>query len=279
MKTIISSAMESSGELGADRARPREQASEAYRRICTWENLLEAHRKAALGKRGHRAPAAFEYRLADHLLALKHDLECGSYRPGPYVHFHIHEPKRRKISAAPFRDRVLHHALCNVVEPRFERLFIPDSYANRVGKGTHRAIDRLQQFANRYRYVLRADIVKHFPSIDHAVLRATLARTIPEDDVMALIDRVLASGAGVLDEEYEMVYFPGDDLLAACRSAISPRSSGRTACFIPSTSSSPAGCAVPPTCVTWTTSRCSATASANCGRGSGRSWSGWRGCA
>jgi formylglycine-generating enzyme required for sulfatase activity len=126
-------------------------------------------------------------------------------------------PKRRKISAAPFRDRVVHHALCNVIEPRFERLFIADSYANRTGKGTHRAIDRLQQFAQRHRYVLRADIVKHFPSIDHQILRATLARVVPEADLMALIDRIIASGAGVLDDEYAMTYFPGDDLLAACR--------------------------------------------------------------
>jgi len=103
------------------------------------------------------------------------------------------------------------------LQPRFERLFIADSYANRVGKGTHRAVDRLQQFAQRYAYVLRADIVRHFPSIDHAILRATLARTIPEDDVLALVDRILASGIGVLDDEYEMVHFPGDDLLAACR--------------------------------------------------------------
>jgi retron-type reverse transcriptase len=93
---------------------------------------------------------------------------------------------------------VVHHALCNVIEPRFERLFIPDSYANRVGKGTHRALNRPQHFAGRYPYVLRADIVKHFPSIDHAILRRTLARVVPEDDVMALIDVVLASGAGAL---------------------------------------------------------------------------------
>jgi retron-type reverse transcriptase len=112
---------------------------------------------------------------------------------------------------------VVHHALCNVIEPRFERLFIPDSYANRAGKGTHRAVDRLQQLARRYPYALRADIVKHFPSLDHGLLRDTLARVVPEDDVMAVVDAVLASGAGVLDDEYEMVWFPGDDLLAACR--------------------------------------------------------------
>jgi hypothetical protein len=114
--------------------------SEAYAALCGWENLFAAHAKAARGKRARRAVAAFDFALADHLLELKRELEAGRYRPGPYVHFHIHEPKRRKISAAPFRDRVVHHALCNVVEPRFERLFIHDSYANRAGKGTHRAV-------------------------------------------------------------------------------------------------------------------------------------------
>jgi len=195
----------------------RQEPSVAYRAICDWQTLLAAFAKAARGKRRAPAVAAFEFHLADQLLALQHDLARAAYRPGPYVNFYVHEPKRRRISAAPFRDRVVHHALCAVIEPRFERLFIPDSFANRVGKGTHAAIDRLQSFAQRYRYVLRADIVKHFPSLDHAILRATLARVIPEDDVLNLVDVILASGAGVLADEYSMVYFPGDDLLAACR--------------------------------------------------------------
>jgi hypothetical protein len=108
--------------------------SEAFDRLCAWENLLDAHRKAARGKRGQGAAACFEFALADRLLELKRELETGQYRPGGYVNFFIHEPKRRKISAAPFRDRVVHHALCNVIEPRFERLFIADSYANRAGE-------------------------------------------------------------------------------------------------------------------------------------------------
>lgn len=123
----------------------------------------------------------------------------------------------RLISAAPFRDRVVHHALCNVIEPRFERRFIFDSYANRPGKGTHRAVDRLQQFARRYRYVLRLDIVKHFPSIDHALLSAILARTLRDDDVQWLVDTIIASGAGVLDEDAPRTLFPGDDLLDLMR--------------------------------------------------------------
>jgi len=111
----------------------------------------------------------------------------------------------------------VHHTLCNVLEPRYERLFVPDSFANRAGKGTHRTVERLQQLARRYRYVLRTDIVQHFPSIDHQILLHTLRRPVPEDDVMALVDVVLASGAGVLDDEHQVVWLPGDDLLAACR--------------------------------------------------------------
>lgn len=112
---------------------------------------------------------------------------------------------------------MVHHALCNLIEPIFERSFIADSYANRVGKGTHRALDRCQQFTRRYRYVLQCDIVQFFPAIDHAILRRTLARKVDDPNVLWLIDRILESGAGVLAEEYRMVYFPGDDLFAVNR--------------------------------------------------------------
>jgi RNA-directed DNA polymerase len=155
--------------------------------------------------------------LEDNLVQLQAELRGKSYRPGAYASFYIHEPKRRLISAAPFRDRVVHHCLCNVIEPLFERRFIADSYANRVGKGTHRALDRCQQFARRNRYVLQFDVRQFFPSIDHAVMRDILGRVIADEDVKWLVDRILASGIGVLSEEYDMVYFPGDDLLAAQR--------------------------------------------------------------
>jgi len=188
--------------------------SDAFTEITSWRNLLCAYRKAARGKRRRESAAGFEHQVADHLLALQDELRTRRYRPGPYVNFSIHEPKKRLISAAPFRDRVVHHALCNVIEPWFERRFIRDSYANRVGKGTHRALDRLQRFSRSYRYVLRMDIVQHFPSIDHQILRKTLARVIKDDNALWLIDRILASGAGVLKAEYSLVWFPGDDLFA-----------------------------------------------------------------
>lgn len=176
-----------------------------------------AFRKAAKGKRGKQAAASFEYGVADRLLVLQDELASGRYQPGPYHSFHIHEPKRRLISAAPFRDRVVHHALCNVMEPLWEQRFHPQNYANRRGKGTHRAIDQLQQQAGRYRYVLRLDIVKHFPSLDHAILREQLAAVTPDPPIMSLIDKILASGVGVLDDEYPMQFFAGDDLFAPLR--------------------------------------------------------------
>lgn len=185
--------------------------------LASWENLLLAARKAAKGKRGRAPAAAFEYRLEDNLYELQDELRTQTYRPGGYVSFVIHEPKRRLISAAPIRDRVVHHALCNLIEPIFERSFINDSYANRVGKGTHRALDRCQQFARRYRYVLQCDVRQFFPSLDHEVLRQTLWRKVADSQVRWLIDQILDSGAAVLQEEYEMVWFPGDDLLAATR--------------------------------------------------------------
>lgn len=182
--------------------------------ITGWDNLWRAYRLAARGKRRTGSAAAFEHQLADRLITLQSELCMKTYRPGAYRHFFIHEPKRRKISAAPFRDRVVHHALCNVIEPVFDARFIAHSYANRAGKGTHRAIDQLQAWARRYRYVLRADVVQHFASLDHAILRVKLARLIHDVDVLWLAAAILESGAGALADEYTPVYFPGDDLLA-----------------------------------------------------------------
>jgi hypothetical protein len=188
-----------------------------YTQLCSWDNLLLAYRKAGKGKRGHPNVAAFEYRLEDNLLQLQRELLEKTYQPGEYHSFHIHDPKKRLISAAPFRDRVVHHALCNLIEPIFERSSIFDSYANRVGKGTHRALDRAQQFARRFRYVLQCDVRQFFPSIDHAILHNTLARKITDANALWLVDQILKSGIGVLSEEYTMVYFPGDDLFAVNR--------------------------------------------------------------
>lgn len=185
--------------------------------LVSWDNLYAAFRKAAKGKRGKVPAASFEASLSDNVLALQRELIDFSYRPGDYHHFYIFEPKQRKISAAPFRDRVVHHALCNLIEPVFDARFIADSYANRLGKGTHAAVDRLQSLSRAYRYCLRVDVVKHFPSLDHAILKTELAKVIQDESILWLIDRILESGEQVLADEYPMHYFPGDDLFAVLR--------------------------------------------------------------
>lgn len=188
-----------------------------YPEISSFANLDLAWYKARKGKRSKASVAAFEFNVEGELFQLQRELESKTYQPGPYRSFIIYDPKKRKISAAPFRDRVVHHALCNVIEPLYERKFIYDSYANRVGKGTHRALDRAQTFARRYRYVLKCDIETFFPAIDHEILRQTLFRHITCPDTRWLINQIIDSGAGLLADQYRLRWFPGDDLLAASR--------------------------------------------------------------
>lgn len=188
-----------------------------YSQVSDFENLYLAYRKARRGKRGRAQPAMFERIQDDELLNLQEELQTFTYQPGPYHSFYIHDPKKRLISAAPFRDRVVHHALCRVIEPIWESRFIYDTYANRIGKGTHRALDRTQSFARHYKYFLQCDVKQFFPSIDHAILRSEFSRFIRDENILWLCDQILQSGIGVLSEEYEMVYFEGDNLLAANR--------------------------------------------------------------
>jgi retron-type reverse transcriptase len=189
-----------------------------YPRIYAFKNLYQAFRKARKGgKRKKESVAAFELDLEANLWELHKGLRSRMYRPGPYHNFYVQERKRRLISAAPFKDRVVHHALCNVTQPVFERRFIADSYACRVGKGTHSAVDRAQAFARRREYVLQCDVEQFFPSIDHQILRSFLARHIADEQVLGLIDLILESGARVLSSEYRMQWFPGDGLWAALR--------------------------------------------------------------
>lgn len=118
-----------------------------FNKLCSFPNLMLAAHKAAKNKRGKASTIDFIFSLESELFALQRTLTARTWKPGGYRTFRIHDPKERTISAAPFRDRVVHHALCNIIEPVFERGFIFDSYANRVGKGSHRAIERFQQYA------------------------------------------------------------------------------------------------------------------------------------
>ena len=182
-----------------------------YPQIYSFSNLYTAYREARKGKRNRAAVASFEFDLEHNLLALQNELRDQTYYPGSYDNFIIYEPKRRLVSAAPFRDRVVHHALCTIIEPIWEPRFISTSFACRVGKGTHKALDQCHAWVRQYAFAFHGDIVKYFPSIDHQIMRSLLARRIADPQVMWLIDQILDSGAGIQAGEYPPIYFPQDD--------------------------------------------------------------------
>lgn len=180
-----------------------------YAKITAFENLYAAAKKAEKSKRFQNEVAVFNHQLEANLLQLQSELINNTYQPGAYTSFYVHVPKKRMISVAPYRDRVVHHALCNVVMPLFEQSFIEDTYANRKGKGTHAAILRYQGFAKQYKYVLKCDIRKFFPSIDHEILKTIIRKKIKCKATLSLMDRILDNSN---PQEEHLVYFPNDDI-------------------------------------------------------------------
>ena len=166
----------------------------AYEDIVSFDALISAARAAARGKRSGRRVAAFMMDIEAEVLRLHRELMSGAYRPRGYRTFTIHYPKPRTISAADFRDRVVHHALCAALEPMLERFAIFDSYACRPGKGGRRALRRAQFFARRFSYVLRLDVYHFFETVDHAVLVDKLQPRL-DGSTMALVRRFLDAGA------------------------------------------------------------------------------------
>jgi retron-type reverse transcriptase len=177
--------------------------------LTSFGNLALAAHDAAAGKRRRPDVAAFFLDLEWHLLELRKELLEGRYSPGPYRTFQLLDPKPRLISAAPFRDRVVHHALTQVLEPVFEPRFSPCSFACRVGMGTHKALERAQAGVRRFSYVLKCDVRKYFASIDHEILKTRLARAVKCGPTLDLASRIVA---GWNSPEKIVRYYPGDDL-------------------------------------------------------------------
>jgi len=177
--------------------------------ICSFENLYLASKKAEKGKRFRHEVAAFNARREENLIEIQTLLRAGEYPFGNFRTIKIVQPKPRLISAADYRDRVVHHALINIIGPLFERKFIRDSYANQKGKGTHAALDRCTHYARRFRYVWQLDMRKYFPSLDHQILLAEIARTIRCPRTLKLIAQIIDTSN---PQEAANFYFPGDDL-------------------------------------------------------------------
>ncbi len=152
-----------------------------FEKTVDFNQLVKCAYKAAKGKLCTKQATSFLFRVEPNVLQLQREILAGSYRPQPYRMFIVNDPKTRLIAAADFRDRVVHHSVCNLVEPIFEKFSIHDSYACRKEKGTHRALARAQYFCQKYRCFLKNDIHKFFDSIDHRTIKALLRRSILAD--------------------------------------------------------------------------------------------------
>jgi retron-type reverse transcriptase len=175
--------------------------SEMFDKIIEFENLYNAYLKARKGNRYKKEVMLFFCNLEENLINIQNHLMWKSWQPKPFKEFYVYDPKKRLISAPTFEDRVVHHALCNVIEPLFEKRFIYDSYACRKGKGTHAAVDRAQMFLRRAfvafgrkpLYVLKCDISKYFPNIDHKILINIISKTIKDENVLWLCNTIISA--------------------------------------------------------------------------------------
>jgi RNA-directed DNA polymerase len=177
--------------------------------IISFENLHLASRKAQRSKRFRENVLEFNHNLEPNLLQLQQELITHTYQPGQYRTFEILDPKPRIISAAPYRDRIIHHALCNIIVAPIERTFIHTTYANRQGFGTHRALQQFTRYCRSSRYILQCDIKKYFPSIDRTLLKTQLHHKIKCPETLWLIDLIINNSN---PQDSPQTYFPGDDL-------------------------------------------------------------------
>jgi len=175
-----------------------------YDTVTSMDNLRSAYRKTSRGKRKTRSYRTFTGHLDSRLRSVRRSLTTGSYRQGQPRQFTIYEPKQRLISALPFRDRLVQHALCNVLEPIFDSVFLPQSYACRRGKGTHAAARDVQAELRRMQangldiWVLKTDFSKYFASIPLDVLHREYRRKISCKPTLALLEKLIPTeGRGI----------------------------------------------------------------------------------
>jgi len=165
--------------------------------IVSVRNLWRGWRDFRQGKRRRPSVREFEVDAQRQVFRLRRALIRGTYTPGEFRLVGIQEPKRRLISAAPVRDRVVHHAVHRVLAPRLDRSLIDTTFACLPGRGSHRAIVHFLSALRRFRHVLLLDIRHYFLSIDREILLELMGRQIKDQDLLRLLARIAESGDGI----------------------------------------------------------------------------------
>ncbi len=172
-----------------------------YPKVYDLDNLRLAEKKARKGKGNRDEVRRFEADLEDNLLTLQAELRDKTYRTSPYHTFMIYEPKEREISRLPFRDRIVHHAIMNVLEPLWVGIFSSNTYACVKKRGIHGAAKAVRKALaldpSGTTEALKGDIQKYYPSIDHSCLKSLVRRKIKDPDLLWLIDEIIDSAPGL----------------------------------------------------------------------------------
>lgn len=179
-------------------------------------NLLDAHERASKGKKSYKEVMLFELDLESNLVNILNDLKNEKYKFGKYREFIIFEPKKRLIKSLPYRDRIVHQwYIEEFIKPFYSKVFIKDTYACLENKGTHKAVETLQNYMKRMSsknkdfYVLKCDIKKYFYSIDKNILMGILKRRIKCKKVLNFTWNILDDGSdiGIPIGNYTSQYF------------------------------------------------------------------------
>lgn len=178
----------------------------AYDTIISLESLLEGWQEFRKGKRKKPDVMLFERYLEDNLFCLHEELRSQTYQHDPYYTFHIQDPKHRVISKATVRDRLVHHVVTSELNRVFDPAFIYHSYASRLERGTHRAVENvaraLRAVSRNYTqpaYALKCDIKRFFDSVDHGVLLRLIRAKISDERFFRLIRHIIMSFAVPVD--------------------------------------------------------------------------------
>lgn len=162
-------------------------------KIADLNNLYEAWYKAQKGKISKPSVCAYSEHVQANLQMLHLQLTSGSVETGNYRYFTIYDPKKRLICAAPFSQRVMHHALINVCHASFEKQQTVDSFASRSGKGTYAALDKAREHNRHYKWFLKLDVRKYFESIDHTILKQQLRRLFKDQPFLLIFEQIINS--------------------------------------------------------------------------------------
>ena len=174
-----------------------------FSRIFDYNNLYSAFIAARRNKRYRSDILKFSYKLEENLKNIQYDLIYKTYQPGAYRTFYVYDPKTRLIMAAPLKDRIIHHALCNVIEPIFDKTFIDTSYACRLGRGVDAGVEKaalyikiIQRKYHGKAYCLKCDISKFYPSVNHEIMYSILQRKIKCRYTLELLKEIIESVPG-----------------------------------------------------------------------------------